>query len=92
MAKGELTVEYGLKECSKCEYFLRCEECTHSETATNDLMIFIRKGTAKDILNKIFKTLWSGPTMNSNGDWGFDHETVFDLLNEIAKQYGVEVE
>ena len=92
MAKGDLTIEYGFKECSKCEYFLRCEECAHSKTATNDLMTFIRNGTAREILNKIFKTLFSGPTMNSNGDWGFDHEIVLDLLNELAKHYGVEVE
>ncbi len=27
----ELTVNFGLKECSKCEYQLRCRECVYHE-------------------------------------------------------------
>lgn len=95
MAKGELTVEYGIKECSKCEYFLRCEECTHSETATDDLMIFIRKGTANEFYNKVNENICSFKLENKSQEFidGYA-QAIADIcgrLDQVAKQFGVEV-
>lgn len=83
MARGELTIEYGIKECSKCEYFLRCEECTHSETAINDLMTYIRNETAKEIFNKLIKV--------ANNPHAKGKLSIACLI-EWATEYGVEVE
>lgn len=34
--KQDITVSFGLQECSKCEYKLRCEECANNPKETKE--------------------------------------------------------
>ena len=43
--KNDYKVNYGIQECSKCEYKLRCEECSYSKKAEN-------------IINEIYQELY----------------------------------
>ena len=39
MAKGGTTMEFGIQECSKCEYKLRCKECVYSHVDEDSVII-----------------------------------------------------
>ena len=39
MAKGGTTMEFGIQECSKCEYKLRCKECAYHNLDEHSVVI-----------------------------------------------------
>lgn len=41
---------FGIQECAKCRYKVRCEECVYNEKDIAELLRQERKATAKDIL------------------------------------------
>ena len=80
MAKAEL--EFGIQECSKCRYKIRCEECVYNEKDIAELLRQERKATAKEIWNIAYKI-----ACNTRG------EITEKAIKDRAKvKYGVEVE
>ncbi len=71
----ELT--FGIQECAKCRYKVRCEECVYNEKDIAELLRQEMKATAKEILSMF-------------DDRNYISEK--DLKKAIAKRYGVEVE
>ena len=72
-------IEFGIQECSKCRYMLRCEECVYNEKDIAELIRFEKqlasKETAREILDKLNK--------ESNGQ-------TQAITNLLRKRYGVE--
>ena len=52
--KPGLTINYGIQECAKCKYFLRCEECAYNEKDINKLIAEARKEMAKEIYQHLY--------------------------------------
>ena len=82
----QIEIQFGLQECSKCEYNIRCEECVYNEKDISELIKFeqqqARKETAREIFNNLLKEFYKRKSCG-NADV---------VVYEIAKQYGVEVE
>lgn len=79
--KEKLTINFGIQECSKCQYKLRCEECAYYEKNISELIKFekqqTRKETAKKIINWFKENSVCAPSNKR--------------INEFAKQFDVEV-
>ena len=55
MAKASL--EYGIQECSKCQYKLRCDECVYNEKDMAGIIEFERQEVSKETANKYQKRI-----------------------------------
>ncbi len=90
MAKASL--EFGIQQCSKCQYKLRCDECVYNEKDIAELIKFekqqTRKDTAREILQKFYKQF---VVYTCVGDYYTDSE-INGTIQELAKHFGVEVE
>ena len=88
---------YGIQECSKCEYKLRCEECVYNEKDISELIKFekqqARKETAEKILNKIQEVLYNAEECldEESGQIGYEETCIDNVIKELAKQFGVEI-
>lgn len=85
-------LQFGIQECAKCQYKLRCEECVYNEKDISELIKFekeqTRKETAKEILDKI---IWFAVKRIGQTSGDSYYQISFDRLSELAKQYGVEI-
>lgn len=81
--ENKLTIENGIQECSKCRYYLRCDECVYNKKGIENIVNETRKETAEKILKLVDEIEKNNP----NGWIGALH-----LKYAIAKQFSVEVE
>lgn len=92
MAKADL--EYGIQECSKCEYKLRCEECVYNGKDMAALIEFEKQQTRKDTAREILKEILY---VESPKNWENNEQLVefgnniTDKIDQLADKYGVEV-
>jgi hypothetical protein len=78
--KSNNKVNYGIRECSKCEYKLRCEECVYSkvgETAINDIYKEL------DTQNKISKSMGDEKV--------FSYDYLKKMVEIIAQRYNIKL-
>lgn len=90
---AEMVVEYGIQECSKCQYKLRCEECVYYEKDIAELMRFekeqVRKETAREVLEEAIKKVKE--KFNLTNGYTTCYDVVFSLT-KIAQDLGVKLE
>lgn len=84
MSKKEIT--FGIQECNKCKYYLRCEECVYSKQS----VACIRKETAKEILQEVKEC--KGIKRLVELGYIISYINLCQEIDEIAEQFGVEVE
>lgn len=51
----QIEIQFGLQECSKCEYNIRCEECVYNEKDISELIKFEQQQARKETAEKIYK-------------------------------------
>lgn len=81
MAKADL--EFGIQECSKCRYKMKCDECIYNKKSYEEVTKEIRKETAE----KILKPLYEACKEDSYGQVVVD----FSILEDFARKYGVDL-
>lgn len=82
----KVTISYGIQVCSKCKYFLRCEECVYNEKDIKKLIEDAKQETAREILQE----LTSKGTIHAEYDWNEYFEIDVDELKKLAKSRGIE--
>lgn len=50
-------IYYGLKECSKCEYNVRCQECIYNKTDISKLIAETRADTVREMQERLKEKL-----------------------------------
>ena len=48
-------INFGVQECSKCQYKLHCEECVYNEKDISELIKFEKRQTSKETAEKILE-------------------------------------
>lgn len=85
--------EYGIQECSKCEYKLRCEECVYNEKDISELIKFEKQQASKETAEKFAKELLNRKQLIDLGcgDGTYDFVDTDDVV-EVAKDlFGIEI-
>ena len=84
-------IKYGVQECAKCQYKLRCEECIYNEKDISELIKFEKQQAGKDMAKKILKEIrgyYPGDKSNCEKYERF----IIELCEDLAKQCGVNIE
>ena len=90
MATAGTDLAFGIQECSKCGYKLRCEECTYNEKDIKRIMAETQKDAAPLAINRFINQLHIDGVVK-------DGSELYDELLEVKRfvlkrYYGVEVE
>lgn len=72
----------GIRECAKCDYFVRCEECAYNKKDIDTLVEEVRRETVQEILAELAKEY---------DDYGEKRFSDYESFINFAKQHGVEV-
>jgi hypothetical protein len=78
--KEKQNINFGVQECSKCQYKIRCEECVYNEKDIGELIKFEKKIERKETAEKILNELYCTPK-----------ERVESKIKELARFIGVEI-
>lgn len=84
--KQKQKITFGIQECFKCQYKLRCEECVYNKKDISELIKFEKQQASKEMAEKIFGEL----IKRAENISFFDCRMGLDLDN-LAKQLGVEI-
>lgn len=81
--ESKLNSNFGIQDCSKCEYKLRCEECTYSKKA-------------EEVINEIYQELYiHGKMYASPENLDTDNFGIFYLTQKIvenvAKNHNIKI-
>lgn len=87
MATAGTELTYGIQECSKCTYKIRCEECVYNKKSIKQIIVETRKETAKR-----FADLVEFHSVSTRDEDGHETFTISALcLKEILREeFGVE--
>jgi hypothetical protein len=55
--KNTIKCDFGIKSCEKCEYFLRCEECSYNKIDISNLIQEEKYKARKEILKEFQELL-----------------------------------
>lgn len=86
----EIEIQFGLQECSKCEYNIRCEECVYNEKDISELIKFEQQQARKETVEKFVKEL-KERFFPFKLDDNLTKEFVIRNINTVAKFNGVEI-
>lgn len=78
MASGSLQLQAGIRECSKCEHFLRCEECVYNKQSIE----LHCKYAVKDFASKLKAKL-----AGAYGQTGFVGFSTTAIVDETLKEF-----
>jgi hypothetical protein len=67
--------KFGIQECSKCQYKLRCDECVYNKKDIEKIMSETRKETAEKFAERL----------KAESDDGVIHLTLYEI-DEICKE------
>lgn len=73
---------FGIKECAKCEYNLRCQECIYNKT---DISRAIAEAKAETV-KKIADLLWQGESEKLNISVGGKYYDKQEFIDYITKE------
>lgn len=85
--KEKQTINFGVQECSKCQYKLRCEECVYNEKDIAKLLAEERKGTVEKLVNLDDSDILIVDTP----DYGEIEVVSIERLQELAVELGVDI-
>jgi hypothetical protein len=90
MKDKENQIEFGVQECSKCKYKLRCEECVYNEKDINELIKFERqqerKQTATEFYDKFNKNICYFELKNKSTEYKEGYiQAVADICGKLDK-------
>lgn len=83
-------LQFGIQECNKCKYYLRCEECGYGKESVAG----ISKEVTKEFVRKFTFNLLNNSVIDGEytlKELEFDGEIIEKTLNDTLKQFGVEV-
>ena len=86
--KEKHTINFGVQECSKCQYKLRCEECVYNEKEIDELIRFEKQLMAKDILTGLECFLWE-TAINDTKFFDLYQDLYKSIKEHIKNKYGV---
>lgn len=86
--KEKHAINFGIQECSKCQYKLRCEECCYNEKDIGELIRFEKQLMAKDILNGLECFFWE-TAINDTKYFEFYESLYRDIKDIFKNKYGV---
>ena len=86
--KEKHTINFGVQECAKCQYKLRCEECCYNKKDIGELIRSEKQLMAKDILNEIEGFLWE-TAINYTKDFDFCESLYRSIKEHFKNKYNV---
>lgn len=84
-------LSYGIQDCSKCEYKIRCEECANNgrrsikEIEQDAILRGVRK-IHKRITEKAYKRDKGRRHQSPYNEWVVDLRDVFNVLEEVYRE------
>lgn len=84
----QTNISFGVQECSKCQYKLRCDECVYNEKDISELIKFEKQQAHRETAEKIITSIKyciDEQCCNKN------EMLILNLCNGFAKQYNVEI-
>ena len=81
---------FGIQECAKCQYKLRCEECIYNEKDISELIRFEKQLAGKEMAEKILKEIRGYYPVDKSNCEKYE-KFIIELCEDIAKQCGVEI-
>lgn len=84
---AELKLDYGIKNCAKCENNIRCEECVYNKKSIESII----NQTAKEFLQELDNRLWDDIDTDSDIGGAAHNQTIRSLMKWVQRKYGVEV-
>lgn len=86
--KQKQEITFGVQECAKCQYKLRCEECCYNEKDIGELIRFEKQLMAKDILNGLECFFWEA-AINDTKNFDLYQNLYRDIKDIFKNKYGV---
>lgn len=82
MKPDTVAIKYGIQECSKCQYFLRCEDCIHNEQATGEPIKSTHHEAVTDFAEKLKTKI-----AKIHGSCTFTTFAISGLINELLNEF-----
>lgn len=90
-SRAKHIINFGIHECFKCQYKVRCEECVYNEKDIGELIKSERQQAGKDMAKKILKEIRGYYPVDKSSCEKYE-KFIIELCEDIAKQCGVNIE
>lgn len=84
MAKAGTGLNFGIQECSKCQYKLRCDECVYNGKDISKIVNETRKETAEKFAERVSKA-FIGLNCIDIDEWNWCQRKIDEICKKITE-------